>query len=117
EELPRRGADVEAVDHDRLALAADDRVRERRAQRPRLLDLGAAERAPVAGGERLRDRRARAEDVDDDADAGRRLLGRGEGDVDTHAGTLTRWPPATGIPTARPASRARNAAGRSASTA
>ena len=58
----------------RVALAADDRVvAELLAERPRLLDLGAAEHPLVARRERLCDRRRRADDVDDDADAGRRV--------------------------------------------
>ena len=61
-----------------------------RAQRPCLVDLGAAEDALVARRERLRDRRGRADHVDDDADGRRGLLGRGEGDMDAHADTLVR---------------------------
>src|SRR5947199_199946 len=82
----------------------------------RLVDLGAAEDAPVARGERLGDRRGRPEDVDDDADRRRNLLGRCERDVYAHASTLASWPSrdiATGTRTGRRGSRARNADGRS----
>ena len=71
----------------------------------RLLDLGAAEHALVARRERLGDRRGRADDVDDDADAGGSFLLGSESDVDAHPDTLAAWTnraTATGIPTARP---------------
>ncbi len=44
----------------------------------------AAEDAPVAGRERLRDRRGRPQDVDDDSERRRGVLGRREGDGDVH---------------------------------
>jgi hypothetical protein len=50
----------------------------------RLVDFGTAEDALVPGSERLADRGGRAEDVDDDADRGGRLLARSEGHMDTH---------------------------------
>ena len=120
-ELARRGSDVEAVDHDGVALAADDRVvAELVAQPPRLVDLRAAEDALVARCERLCDRRRRAHDVDDDADAGCGFLLRREGDVNAHVDTLARWTSpvtATAIRTGRPVSRAPNAVARSATSA
>ena len=61
-------------------------------ERPGLLDLGAAEDAPVAGRERLADRRGGPQDVDDDRDRGRDGLGRREGDPDAHADTLETCP-------------------------
>ena len=76
EELARRGADVEALDPDRIPLAADDAVGELGAQRPCLLELGDAEHAAVADRERLRDRRGRAEHVDHDPGRSRRGLVR-----------------------------------------
>ena len=58
------------VDPLRVALAARDRgVAELLPQRPRVVDLRAAEDALVAGRERLDDRRRRAHQVDDDARA------------------------------------------------
>jgi len=53
-------------------------------ERARLVDLRAAEDAPIAGRERLGDRGSRAEDVHHDPDRRRRQLTRGEGNVDTH---------------------------------
>ena len=90
EELPRRGAGVEAVDPDGVALAADDAVGELGAQRPRLLDLGHAEHPPIAGRERLRDRRGGADDVDDDPGRGRSGLVRSERDMNLHLARLDR---------------------------
>ena len=56
-ELARRGADVEPLDHDGVSLTAHDRfVAELVPQRPRLLDLRAAEHALLCRCERLRDR-------------------------------------------------------------
>ena len=72
-ELARRSAHVEALDHDRVPLAADDGlVAELGPERARLVDLAAAENALVPGGERLRDRRRRPDDVDHDPDRRRR---------------------------------------------
>ena len=84
DELARRVAEVEAVDPHGLALAAEDGAALGLRDRARLVDLGAAEDAPIARGERLRDRRGGPQDVDDDPDRGRDLLGRGERDVDSH---------------------------------
>ena len=86
EELARRGADVEAFDPDRVPLAADDARRDLRAQRLCLLDLGHAEDALVAGGERLGDRRGGPQDVDHDPGRGRRRFVGCERNVNPHAG-------------------------------
>ena len=90
EEFARRGADVEALDAHGVALAADDRIRDLRAQSPSVIQLGAAEDAFVSRRESLRDRRRRAHHVDDDPDIGRRLLVRREGNVNAHVSTLLR---------------------------
>jgi hypothetical protein len=117
-ELAGRRADIEAFDDDSVALTTDNGfVAELAPQRPGVFDLGATEHPLVARGERLRDRRRRPDHVDDDADAGRGFLCGSEGDINAHADTLARWTPpatATGTRTGRPASPARNAAGRSA---
>ena len=65
--------------------AADDGALRLVAQSARVLDLGAAEHAPVARGQRLGDRRRRAQDVDDDPERGGGLFLRREGDMDSHA--------------------------------
>ena len=87
QELARRGADVETRDPNRLPLAAHERVWDLLTQGSRLLDLGAAQHPPIAGGERLGDGRRRPQDVDDDADP--RGTGRvgGESNVDAHRPT------------------------------
>ena len=90
EELARRGADVEAVDAHRVSLAADERVRDARAQGARLVDLPAAENALVA--------RTRAPARSSTSPAGRRRRcppertppRRRERDVDTHPTRLDR---------------------------
>ena len=124
EELPRRRADVEAVDPHRVPLAAEDRVPERLLERERLVDLTAAVDPLVPRRERLRDGRGRAQDVDHDSDGRALRLGRRKGDVDAHPRTtLPRWPPrrpsctATGTLGGRRASPARSAGGPSAPTA
>jgi hypothetical protein len=55
-------------------LSTDERALDLAAQPSRLLDLGAAEHAPVAGGQRLRDRRGGAQDVDHDPTAAEAAL-------------------------------------------
>ena len=89
-DLARRVAEVEALDVLEPPLARELRRALGLGERPRLVDLGAAEDAPVARGERLRHRRGRAEDVDDDPDRRGRLLSRSEGDVDAHPARLVR---------------------------
>jgi len=91
-------------------------------KRSRLVDLGAAQDALVAHRERLGDRRGGADDVDNDPDACRAFFGGCEGGVDSHAGYAnapwnTSLATATAIPTAKPAFRARNAGGRSVTSA
>ncbi len=88
--LARRVSEIEARDANRVALAAENALAERVAERARLLDLGRAVHALVPCRERLADRRGRPDDVDDDPGRGRSGLVRSERDVDTHAGTLTR---------------------------
>ena len=106
---------------DGLSLAADDCVAAQLGtQRARVVDLLAAEHALVPRRQRLGDRGGRADDVDDDPQCRRRLLIRGEGDVNTHADTLAAWTnraTATGIRTAKRGSRAPNADARSATSA
>ena len=80
----RRVAEVEALDVLEPPLAGELRRPSRLRERARLVDLGAAENAPVARRERLADRRGRAEDVDDDPDRRGRQLTRREGDMDAH---------------------------------
>ena len=82
--FPRRVAEVETGNVDALALAAEHGRGCLARERPRFLDLGAAENAPVAGGERLGDRRGGAKDVDDDRERCVYGLGGGEGDMDSH---------------------------------
>ena len=84
EELARRGADVEALDLERVPLAAEQALAELVAHRPRLLDPGRGEDARVPGRERLRDRRGRPHEVDDDRHGRGRSLLRGKCDVDPH---------------------------------
>ena len=87
QELSRRGADVEALDPDRVPLAAEQALSELVAERARFADLAAAVDPFIARGERLRDRRGRAENVDHDPELGvGRLPGR-KGDVDAHPPT------------------------------
>src|SRR5581483_6519306 len=120
DELPRRVPEVEALDPHRLPFAPEDGTALARRDCAGLVDLGATEHAPVARRERLGDRGGRPEDVHDDPDRRRDLLGRCEGDVYPHASTLASWPSrdtATGTRTARRGCRARSAAGRSAWTA
>ena len=77
--------------HFSVPFAAEERIRDPGPERPRLLDLRAAENAPVARRKRLRDRRGGAEHVDDDAEPGRSGLLGGEGDVkNRHLTTLLR---------------------------
>ena len=121
-ELARRCPDVEAFDDDRVALAADDRlVAELGAERLRLVDLGAAEHPLVARRERLGDRRGRADRRRRRCRRGRPPPPRrGERDMNMHADTLAAWTSraiAIAIPTARRASRARSADGRSVTSA
>src|SRR5262245_16690692 len=123
QELPRRGADVEAFDPDRVPLAAEQALPQLVATGERFFDLAAAVDPFVAGSERLRDRRGGPQNIHHDPERGvRRLAGR-KGDVGAHPPTtLPRWPRrrrCTAIDTriARPASRARSAAGASARTA
>src|SRR5262249_11901260 len=86
-EVARRRAYVETIDHHPAPLAADDGVvPELRPQRARLVDLTAAEHTLVARRERLGARRRRTNDVDDDADVRRALLGGGVSDVHGHPG-------------------------------
>ena len=90
EELARRGARVEPVDPLRVALAAGDRgVAELLPQRPRVVDLRAAEDTLVARRERLGDRRRRTHQVDDDAELCRGCFRRREGDVEAHGRKAT----------------------------
>ena len=120
-EVARRSADVEPFHDDCVALAADDRlVAELGTQRPRLVDLGAAEHPLVARRKRLGDRRRRADHVDHDPDMCSSFLLRSERDVNVHPDTLAAWKSrATAIdtPTGRPVSRARSAGGPSATSA
>ena len=66
-DLARRVAEVEALDRLEPPLAGELRGPLGLRERARLVDLGAAEDAPVARRERLRHRRGGAQDVDDDA--------------------------------------------------
>ncbi len=83
-QLARGVAEVEALDVLEPPLARERRGALHPGERPRLVDLRAAEDALVPRGERLRHRRGRTEDVDDDAQRSRGLLARREGHVDTH---------------------------------
>src|SRR2546430_1874797 len=85
-ELARRVAEVEALEGLEPSLAGELRRSLTLRQRSCLVDLGAAEDAPVAGGERLADRGRGAEDVDDDPDRRGRRLAWSEGHMDAHSG-------------------------------
>ena len=109
-ELARRVAEVEALDVLEPPLAGQLRRPFGLRERARLVHLGAAEDAPVAGCERLADRGGRAEDVDDDPDrSGRQLAGR-EGHVDAHAGGYASPDDDDRDPVLLPASRSRDRA-------
>src|SRR6266542_575488 len=88
--LARRVAEVEAGDRLEPPLARKLRRTFGLRKRPRLVDLRAAEDAPIARCDRLCHRRGRAKDVDDDADRRRSLISRSESDVHEHAARLIR---------------------------
>ena len=99
-DLARRVAEVEPRDRLEPSLAGELRGALALRKLARLVDLGAAEHARVAGRERLRHRRRGAQDVHDDPDRRRRLFVRSEGDVDEHAARLVAMSTAaTGMPT------------------
>ena len=75
----------------RVPLAAGhSRVAQLRPERERVVDLGAAENALVAGRQGLRDRRSGAHHVDDDRERSGGRLRRRERDVTAHLGTTLR---------------------------
>ncbi len=83
-ELARRVAEVEALDGLEPLLSRELRRSFALGERPRVVDLCAAENPVVSRRERLADRRGRTQDVDDDPDGRRCLFSGREGDVDTH---------------------------------
>src|SRR5450759_3082205 len=81
--LARRVAEVEAGDGRALALTPEHGRAVLGGKRLRVLDIGAAENALVAGGQRLSDSRGGPQDVDDDREWRVNGLKRSKGHMNT----------------------------------